>query len=432
MTTKFHKLHIVEKRPWPISASVRALIIVTSRLLWINKLSRVLTTAAITATIAIAYAWWRDVDRESIKQGEHHKEVIKGLKTGILLFIASEVLFFLSFFWAFFHRSISPRAEVGILWPPKGITPFDPLNIPLLNTILLLSSGVTVTWSHHRIIKGILKERKDSLVTTIILGIVFTALQAFEYKEAPFSIRDSAFGSTFFIATGFHGLHVIIGSTFLTVSLRRLNKIRNSSQHIIGFECAAWYWHFVDVVWLFLYLSIYWWGAYPNSINVQLASNKPEKGNKNINNNNNNNNSANPAEHNYRKNQKKTKKRQDKKKAIRMRLSIINTHPIPILNSILPSNHSIYHLRRRNQDDSPPPHRNKNTKKNSSNNNIFDSPHNRTSIRMKKRKIRMGKIGRKRLFLQKDKKELLNCNSKTKCKEFKPLKDKTIEWKKGR
>jgi len=211
--------------------------------------------------LLIAFAWWRDIHREATSQGNHSKLVINGLKTGIILFILSEVLFFVSFFWAFFHRRISPTPELGQSWPPLSVSSFNPIRIPLLNTILLLSSGVSVTWAHHEMLKGNSRKSKIGLTLTITLGVVFTICQGFEYTEAPFSIADRAYGSTFFIATGFHGLHVLIGSAFLIVSLIRFKMLNASSEHIVGFECAAWYWHFVDVVWLLLYSLLYWWGA---------------------------------------------------------------------------------------------------------------------------------------------------------------------------
>lgn len=173
---------------------------------------------------------------------------------------------FFSFFWAFFHRRLSPSPELGRIWPPVGIQPFNPFNIPLLNTAILLASGATVTWAHHRLIHSEHSEAIFRLLVTISLGVYFTALQAFEYIEASFSIADSVYGSTFFVATGFHGLHVLIGTTFLLVCFFRLAKAHFSPDHHFGFEAAAWYWHFVDVVWLFLYISIYWWGGYLNSI----------------------------------------------------------------------------------------------------------------------------------------------------------------------
>jgi len=224
MINKHHKFHLVEKSPWPVVASLSALLITTTIILWFNKVTRAPIFLGLLLTIFIAFCWWRDVDRESLKQGEHTFLVIKGLKIGMILFISSEVLFFLSFFWAFFHSRMSPTLDIGHLWPPLGVIPFDPLNIPLVNTILLLSSGVTVTWAHHAILEGKLKSSINSLYTTVILGVLFTLLQGFEYSEAPFSIRDSAFGCTFFVATGFHGLHVIIGSTFFNCISYATNK----------------------------------------------------------------------------------------------------------------------------------------------------------------------------------------------------------------
>lgn len=261
MTNKFNPFHLVDLSPWPILASNGALCIVLSGLLLINKVSITYSLISLFVILLIAYSWWRDVHREGTTQGNHSILVINGLKTGIVLFIASEVLFFISFFWAFFHRRISPTIEIGQAWPPSSIISFNPIRIPLLNTILLLSSGVSITWSHHEILKQNFNKGKLALILTICLGIVFTTFQGFEYIEAPFCIADSTFGSTFFIATGFHGLHVIIGSIFLLVSLLRFKNLINSSDHMVGFECAAWYWHFVDVVWLFLYSILYWWGA---------------------------------------------------------------------------------------------------------------------------------------------------------------------------
>jgi len=261
MITKFNPFHLVEKRPWPLIASLGALALATSGLTWINKVNHQIILTSLIITFVVAYTWWRDIHRESTTQGNHSIVVMNGLKVGIILFIISEVFFFLSFFWGFFHRRISPTLEIGQSWPPISITPFNPMRIPLLNTILLLSSGVSVTWAHHQILKSSVTKSKRALTLTVILGAIFTGFQAFEYIEAPFGISDSSFGSTFFMSTGFHGLHVLIGSTFLVISLKRFNQINISIDHIVGFECAAWYWHFVDVVWLFLYSIVYWWGG---------------------------------------------------------------------------------------------------------------------------------------------------------------------------
>jgi len=207
------------------------------------------------------FQWWRDVSREATFQGHHTVPVGVGLRWGMILFITSEVLFFFAFFWAFFHSSLAPTVELGSHWPPTGIEPLNPFHVPLLNTAVLLASGVTVTWAHHSLLAGNRAEATQALALTITLGMYFTALQLFEYIQAPFTIADAAYGSTFFVATGFHGLHVIIGSSFLTVCLLRQIRFHFSNNHHFGFEAAAWYWHFVDVVWLFLFVSIYWWGS---------------------------------------------------------------------------------------------------------------------------------------------------------------------------
>lgn len=258
MNKFFHPFHLVTIRPWPILTSLRIINNLIITINWFNKINY-FYTITIPCTLICSYQWWRDVIRESTYQGFHTIIVYKGIQIGIILFITSEILFFISFFWAFFHSSLSPSIDIGQFWPPKGILPFNPFDIPLINTIILISSGISITWCHHSIISNNINERKIRLIITIILGIYFTILQAFEYFEAPFTISDSIYGSTFFIATGFHGLHVIIGTTFLFICFIRIKKFHFSPTHHFGFEAAAWYWHFVDVVWLFLYISIYWW-----------------------------------------------------------------------------------------------------------------------------------------------------------------------------
>nr|BBB16224.1 cytochrome oxidase subunit 3 [Pagurus filholi]BBB16264.1 cytochrome oxidase subunit 3 [Pagurus japonicus] len=256
-----HPYHLVDMSPWPLTGSISAMMLTTGLVKWFHQFNMDLLMLGLLTTVLTMIQWWRDVTREATYQGLHTKIVETGMRWGMILFIVSEVLFFFSFFWAFFHSSLSPTVEIGMSWPPKGIDPFNPFQIPLLNTIILLSSGATVTWAHHAIMEGNHKQALQSLFITVILGLYFTALQAFEYVEAPFTIADSVFGSTFFVATGFHGLHVIVGTSFLMVCLFRLYKCHFSSEHHFGFEAAAWYWHFVDVVWLFLYIFIYWWGG---------------------------------------------------------------------------------------------------------------------------------------------------------------------------
>nr|QAY81673.1 cytochrome c oxidase subunit 3 [Geothelphusa sp. DJL-2014] len=256
-----HPYHLVDVSPWPLTGSISAMMLTTGLVKWFHQYNINLLMLSGFTIILTMIQWWRDITRESTYQGSHTSTVMMGLRWGMILFILSEILFFFSFFWAFFHSSLSPTIEIGLYWPPLGIQPFNPFQIPLLNTTILLSSGATVTWAHHAIMEANYTQAIQSLALTIILGVYFTSLQAYEYMEAAFSIADSAFGSTFFVATGFHGLHVLIGTTFLFICFTRLLNCHFSPNHHVGFEAAAWYWHFVDVVWLFLYIFIYWWGG---------------------------------------------------------------------------------------------------------------------------------------------------------------------------
>jgi len=253
--------HLVEPSPWPILGSISALFITIGTTSWIHNYSYITLPLGLSLMLLVMFQWWRDIVREGTFQGYHTSFVVNGLRWGIILFILSEVCFFFGFFWAFFHSSLAPTPEIGCVWPPSGITIINPFSVPLLNTAILLSSGVTVTWAHHRLIAGSRKNALYALVLTILLGLYFTILQASEYYEAPFSIADRVYGSTFFVTTGFHGLHVIIGTSFLFVCLLRTFLHHFSTSHHFGFEAAAWYWHFVDVVWIFLYICIYWWGS---------------------------------------------------------------------------------------------------------------------------------------------------------------------------
>nr|AWN56255.1 cytochrome c oxidase subunit 3 [Euschistus heros] len=268
--------HLVTISPWPILMSFSVMTMLIGIMNWFNNFNWYLLLYGFFLNNICMYQWWRDVIRESTYQGFHTNKVISGIKLGMILFIISEIFFFISIFWCYFHMFLSPSIEIGMIWPPNNILSFNPYNIPLLNTIILLSSGITITWCHYSILKnnklfslislfytiilGIIFTTK-SLLMTVILGMYFTVLQAYEYMEASFCISDSVYGSCFYMATGFHGLHVIIGTIFLTVCLMRHIKCHFSSSHHFGFEAAAWYWHFVDVVWLFLYISIYWWGS---------------------------------------------------------------------------------------------------------------------------------------------------------------------------
>nr|YP_010191520.1 cytochrome c oxidase subunit III [Puliciphora borinquenensis]QZL38255.1 cytochrome c oxidase subunit 3 [Puliciphora borinquenensis] len=256
-----HPFHLVDFSPWPLTGALGAMTLVSGMVKWFNVYSADLIYIGLIVTILTVYQWWRDVSREGTFQGLHTIPVVIGLRWGMILFIISEIFFFISFFWAFFHSSLSPTIELGMSWPPMGIQSFNPFSIPLLNTTILLSSGISVTWAHHSLMESNHSQSSQALLITIILGIYFTILQGYEYCEAPFSIADSVYGATFFMATGFHGLHVLIGTTFLLICYIRHLNYSFSSVHHFGFEAAAWYWHFVDVVWLFLYISIYWWGG---------------------------------------------------------------------------------------------------------------------------------------------------------------------------
>nr|YP_011002220.1 cytochrome c oxidase subunit III [Picromerus viridipunctatus]WPO01481.1 cytochrome c oxidase subunit III [Picromerus viridipunctatus] len=258
---KNHPYHLVDYSPWPLTGSIGAMALTSGMVLWFHKNEMYLFYLGVAILLLTMIQWWRDIVREATFQGHHTIKVTNGLKIGMILFIISEVFFFISFFWGFFHSSLSPTVEIGMTWPPKGVEVFNPLDIPLLNTMILLCSGMSVTWAHHSLMNNNYPEVTKSLMMTVILGIYFTMLQTYEYKEASFCISDSIYGSCFYMATGFHGLHVMIGTIFLAVCLMRHIKCHFSMNHHFGFEAATWYWHFVDVVWLFLYISIYWWGS---------------------------------------------------------------------------------------------------------------------------------------------------------------------------
>jgi len=256
-----HPYHIVDESPWPLYASIAGIGLTMGLLSWFHLNDPTIMLVSLTLLLLVVRQWWRDIGREGRAQGLHTAVVELGLRWGMMLFITSEVFFFLRFFWAYFHASLTPNVELGRIWPPIGVVPFNPFGVPLLNTIILVSSGVRVTWAHHALISNNSAQTTQGLALTVGLGLYFTALQGLEYYEASFSFADRIFGSTFFIATGFHGLHVIVGTIFLAVCLWRHSAGEFRYSHHFGLEAAAWYWHFVDVVWLFLYLVVYWWGG---------------------------------------------------------------------------------------------------------------------------------------------------------------------------
>lgn len=258
-----HPFHLVSPSPWPLYTSVSLLSLTTTGVLNMHGFSHSSTFffLALTALVSSMALWFRDIISEGTYLGNHTLAVQRGLNTGVILFIVSEGLFFLAIFWAFFHSALSPNIEIGASWPPMGIEAINPFELPLLNTVILLSSGVTVTYAHHSLIQGNRSGALYGLFYTIVLAIIFTGFQGVEYTVSSFTISDGVFGSCFYFGTGFHGLHVIIGTIFLLVGLWRVLAYHVTENHHLGLEAGILYWHFVDVVWLFLFLSVYYWGS---------------------------------------------------------------------------------------------------------------------------------------------------------------------------
>ncbi len=280
---KHHDYHLVDPSPWPIVGSISALIMAVGAIGWMHHMYAAAPIVFGIGTIGVLYtmaSWWGDVIREAQYKGDHTRVVQISHRYGMILFIASEVMFFVAWFWAFFNSALFPADAVHATrdavfgcgagtvmgacsvpgtWPPHGIETFDPWHLPLLNTLLLLTSGTTVTWAHHALLENDRQGLKYGLILTIVLGACFTCVQAYEYAHAAFGFSGNIYGATFFMATGFHGFHVLVGTIFLTVCLIRAYAGHFTPTQHLGFEFAAWYWHFVDVVWLFLFICIYVW-----------------------------------------------------------------------------------------------------------------------------------------------------------------------------
>lgn len=258
-----HPFHLVSPSPWPLFTCFALLSLTSSAVSTFHGYSLseyVLITAFVSLITSMSF-WWRDVISESTYLGNHTLAVQRGLNMGVALFIISEALFFLAIFWAYFHSALSPTVELGAQWPPMGIEAINPFELPLLNTVILLSSGVTITYAHHSLLQGNRNGSLYGLVATLLLAIVFTGFQGVEYTVSSFTISDGAFGSCFYFGTGFHGLHVMIGTAFIAVGFWRVLSYHARENHHVGLESSILYWHFVDVVWLFLFLSIYYWGS---------------------------------------------------------------------------------------------------------------------------------------------------------------------------
>lgn len=282
-----HPFHLVDPSPWPALTAFATTFLVTSLVLYFNFIKGGIffiffSLVFLSFTVAL---WCRDIVAEATFKGDHTLKVIRGIKIGFILFLLSEVMFFLSFFWAFFHFSLSPSTELGGVWPPQHLMILNPLGIPFLNTLILLTSGAFLTFMHACVIMqeiplffheelGMLnrfKENSDDepvvidingFHVTLFFAIIFLGFQFFEYSHSPFSISDGVYGSIFFLLTGFHGLHVIVGSIFIFISEERQRLGHFGPRHHLGFELSAWYWHFVDVVWIFLFFFVYVWGSW--------------------------------------------------------------------------------------------------------------------------------------------------------------------------
>ncbi|GHC71518.1 cytochrome c oxidase subunit 3 [Limoniibacter endophyticus] len=286
--TKHHDYHLVDPSPWPFMAGIAAFLMAIGGVAWMQSLKGgalplfgfdfatahwYIFAIGLALMLYVMYAWWADTIKEG-QEGAHTPVVLLHLRYGMIMFIASEVMFFVAWFWAFFDASLFPgeatqatRAEfTGGTWPPQGIEVLDPFHLPLYNTIILLLSGTTVTWAHHALLHNDRRGVIAGLSLTVALGVLFSYVQYYEYAHAPFEFANSIYGATFFMATGFHGFHVIIGTIFLAVCLIRAIKGHFTPERHYAFEAAAWYWHFVDVVWLFLFASIYVWASFGATI----------------------------------------------------------------------------------------------------------------------------------------------------------------------
>lgn len=262
MSKPQHAFHLVAPSPWPVLVSLAVLVLGVGGALYMHQMTPLVFWIGLTMVLFGMMGWFKDIIHEAVVE-KHHSEVVqKGLRYGMILFIVSELMFFVAFFWAFFDASLFPTAAIGHEWPPKNITPVPPFGLPYLNTLILLLSATSLTWAHAAIRhKNQNKAVNQGLLITVLLGVIFTIVQIFEYIHTDFTIRDGVYGSNFYLLTGFHGAHVIIGTIFLFVCfVRSINK-EFTPRHHNGFEFAAWYWHFVDVVWLFLFVFVYWWGS---------------------------------------------------------------------------------------------------------------------------------------------------------------------------
>lgn len=243
---QFHPHHLTLNSPWPLLSANAVFTFLTGSVLWFNSIQHgtIIMFLGLASVLISWTLWFKDVAVEGTLLGHHTHIVQSGLSIGVSLFIVTEAFFFVSIFWAYLHSSLAPTIELGTQWAPMGITALSPLTVPLVNTILLVSSGATVTYAHHALFNGNRSAALTGLTFTVILAIIFTGLQAFEYAEAGFSIADGIYGTCFFFSTGFQGAHVIVGTLFITVGLVRLYSYALTRSHHIGLESAILYWHY--------------------------------------------------------------------------------------------------------------------------------------------------------------------------------------------
>lgn len=273
-TGKPHPYHLVRPSIWPMMGAFAGGLLAVGAIMYMHSVTLFGAEGkggipvglngvylGLFAVLAVMFFWWRDVLREAVGEKAHTPVVQIGLRYGMALFIASEVMFFVAFFWAYFNAAFFPTEQIGFVWPPANIHTISPFDIPFLMTLILLLSGCTVTWAHHAILEGNNKQAIQALAMTVFLGVFFLGFQVYEYMHSHFGFKDGVYATTFFMATGFHGFHVFVGTIFLFVCLLRTMKGHFTAKSHFGFEAAAWYWHFVDVVWLFLFVAIYWWGT---------------------------------------------------------------------------------------------------------------------------------------------------------------------------
>lgn len=264
-----HFFHIVDKSPWPLTTSISLLFLTSSAVLWFHTGVSDFFSFSFISLILSSILWFRDVVREGTFEGHHTRQVQTSLKYGMFLFIVSEVMFFFSFFWTFFHSSLSPTTQIGGIWPPLEIVVLNTWEVPALNTAILLTSGASITWAHYALLKNDREQVILGFLSTLFLAVLFTSFQLMEYFGSSYHISDSVYGSVFFTLTGFHGIHVFVGTCFLIVCFFRFLNYHFTPHHHIGFQAASWYWHFVDVVWILLFCTVYIWGNSYNDSNTE-------------------------------------------------------------------------------------------------------------------------------------------------------------------